>query len=116
MICRQTHETTKAQEKYATSNEKHNNKKQYKSSKLTEGKMGKVKCKSCLKEYFDINNHLSKAFSCQNAYDIEKALDDSFEKEGIVEDCNFFKPRSPLSFEEKNRKSKPSVPVVQNFT
>ena len=102
LICGQTKESIKVQEKHSTY-VKESNKKQYKNSKPTKCKKEKVKCKSCLKEYFDINNHLSKAFSCQNAYGIEKALDDSFDKEIIIDDCNSPIPKSSLNFEQNQK-------------
>ena len=97
LICRQAHELLKDQQKHSTQEHK----KQPKKNKLSKGKSEKVKCKSCLNEYSNINTHLSKAFSCQNSYEIERAINESFEREGSIEDYHSsIKPESPSEFEQ----------------
>ena len=39
----------------------------------------KTKCLSCLKLFVNIDNHLSKSFTCQNSYDIDNKINKSFE-------------------------------------
>ena len=45
----------------------------------------KVKCTFCLKEFPNINHHLSKSFPCQNAYQIDDMIHKSFESDDSIE-------------------------------
>ena len=86
-ICGQIYGPSNEQGNCATSSTT-NQEKPPKVTRLSKGKtrkphsklsLRKHKCLSCLKEFVDINNHLSKTFPCQNAYDIDKIVTESTE-------------------------------------